>query len=57
MLFQVALDVTFHPKEIAQDLRKSKLCCMVEGRKKPLKLTLCGTCIEKTPFKEASGHT
>lgn len=37
---------------MAPDIRKTKLCCIVEGRKKPLHLTLCGTCIEKVPFKE-----
>ena len=46
--------MTFHPHEVNSDINVPNLCCVVEGREEPLTLTVSGSCIEKTPFKEVS---
>ena len=40
----IALEITFHPVDISQDIRYERLQCIIEGSN-PLALTLTGICI------------
>ncbi|CAF0784494.1 unnamed protein product [Didymodactylos carnosus] len=48
---EITFDLTFHPKEIKQDLRCDKFECTLENCK-PLQVTLCGSCVEVQPIRE-----
>ncbi|XP_044515296.1 hydrocephalus-inducing protein homolog [Gracilinanus agilis] len=48
---EVAFEVTYHPTEIGKDSLYKNLPCSVQGRK-PLLLTLSGTCVNVAGIKE-----
>ncbi|XP_076808093.1 hydrocephalus-inducing protein homolog isoform X2 [Clavelina lepadiformis] len=48
---EVSFTLTFHPRELSQDIRYEDLKCKIEGGK-PLKFTLTGMCIGTPPSKE-----
>ncbi|XP_069510876.1 hydrocephalus-inducing protein homolog [Ambystoma mexicanum] len=53
---EVALDVTFSPKQLSQDIRYEGLQCSIEGSA-PLKLTLSGSCVGAPSTKEVVNFT
>ena len=48
---EVNFDIRFHPSELAPDLRRENIQCLVEGIK-PLAVTLSGSCVQVVPQKE-----
>ena len=50
---EVPFTVTFHPRELSQDVRYDDLKCAIEGGR-PLKMTLTGMCIGTPAIKEVS---
>lgn len=48
---EVPFTVTFHPRDLCNDIRYDGLLCHIEGGK-PLKLTLTGMCVGSPATKE-----